>query len=393
MSVLKKSMLMTTVLMVGAIGVGLFRGILDDGLLHFKSESVGNSMISMKPDQPSPSRGGMVSGRRSHRTANGSAMAFSAVAEPALASTPTPTEQSAAKKTEADKEKAYEETMKVLPYEEFMIPVADGFTMYGRLYDPSQPIELDDEEEDGDEEEDDGEDVALDDEELEDIDPPIYKYPLVILMHGLNGSHMDWFAMPARLVEKGYAVLAIDLRGHGLKARYGWRNFKPIEWEQTPKDIPMMMRYLQKMCLEDFPQMDLDRVAFMGAGFGANVAINGAAKPEHNVKAMILLSPSLSYKGMEMVRPLHRYENPVLFIASQNDEGPFEDSKILFRLARGKRALELYRGLGHGTDMIRFYPELQSKMVSWLTEFLPPQSILVPPQLDDEEEDDSEEEE
>lgn len=400
-------------LLAATAGVAVWHGGFD-GLSHLNSAQIGEHMAAVKHAVPEPLSEGerlMVAaagagagpGGAGSDIENGSAVMFSAVAQshatphatghtpakkiagsaPSQVANKAPTKTSASAKAPAvkkinedQKQIAYLQLMKKLPYEELTLPVADGFKLYARLYDPSQPIEADEEE--GDEE-----DTATDDAE-EDEDPPVYKYPLVVLLHGLNGSNQDWSAMPIRLVERGYAVLAVDLRGHGLKAKKGWRNFTPLDWQNMPKDMPMLMRDLVSLRAEDFPQMDTDRVAIIGAGMGANVAIHAADRPAHHVKALMLLSPSLQYKGMDQVRALNRYTNPVFFVASQNDMGPFEDTKILFRLAQGKRSLELYRALGHGTDMIRFYPELQAKMVDWLASYVPPQKILVPPELDEE---------
>lgn len=385
-------------LLAATAGVAIWQGdMFGIGTLsHMNSEEIGEHMAAVYDKPLAPSEGERLiiaaSGAgapHSDHIENGSAVAFSAVQDDEshghAASGKNEPPAPPKKLTEDEKQVSYLETMKILPYEELTLPVADNFKLYARLYDPSQPIESDEEDED---EESDEEDASTEDEELEEEDPPVYKYPLVILMHGLNGSHQDWSAMPIRLVEKGYAVLSVDLRGHGLHTYKGWRHFSALDWENIPKDMPMLMRDIVAKRQEDFPQMDTDRVSVIGAGLGANVAIHAAQRAEHHVQALVVMSPSINYKGMDQVRALHRYENPVFFVASQNDVGPFEDTKILFRLARGKRALELYRALGHGTDMIRFYPELQAKIVDWIAGYVPPHKILVPPEVDDEDEED-----
>lgn len=40
-------------------------------------------------------------------------------------------------------------------------------------------------------------------------------WPLVVLLHGLVSSRVEWYDFPARLAHKGWSVLAFDFRGHG----------------------------------------------------------------------------------------------------------------------------------------------------------------------------------
>src|SRR3972149_7825523 len=49
--------------------------------------------------------------------------------------------------------------------------------------------------------------------------PPIVKpAPAVLLLHMLGGSKSDWDSFAKDLQKQGYAVVALDLRGHGPSA-------------------------------------------------------------------------------------------------------------------------------------------------------------------------------
>src|SRR5512132_1788955 len=39
--------------------------------------------------------------------------------------------------------------------------------------------------------------------------------PLALLVHGITSSSRSWWRLGPALAERGYAVLAVDLRGHG----------------------------------------------------------------------------------------------------------------------------------------------------------------------------------
>ncbi len=268
-----------------------------------------------------------------------------------------------------------------LPYEELELPVMGSQTLYGRLYDPFQKPESDDEDEESEEEE----------------ANPTEKYPLVILLHTLNGRYRDWEQLPARLVKAGYAVLVVDQRGHGKSALRGqtWRSFQDEQWKRLPDDVLRMITFFDGS--EDYPQVDSNRVGLVGASLGANVALIAGARDnatEDRIKAMIVLSTGMEYKGLNATKPIYRYKSPLMMIASQNDKYAFESTQMLNRLHTGIKSVKLYKNIGHGTDMIRFFPELQKEIVQWLVITFPPTPAPITyPDDEDEESDESNEDE
>lgn len=280
-----------------------------------------------------------------------------------------------------DTGKTSSETISIqkLPYIEVRIPVYNRNSLYGKLYDPWQQPEP--------EESEDEEDI-MDESDDEEEARPVFKYPLVVLLHSLNGSHRDWGTLPVKLVQAGYAVLAIDMRGHqrsALRGR-GWRNFTQADWPKLVSDLALLLNYFPN--LDEYPQVDKTRTVFIGSSLGANAALLAAAKNEKEVKAVVALSPGIDYKGLNTVKAVYRYQNPILMVASQNDLSSFESTQILYRIVRGPKDLQLYRNIGHGTDMIRFYPALQDKVVKWLEKTVPASEQLIeyPPEEEDDEE-------
>jgi len=238
-------------------------------------------------------------------------------------------------------------------------------------------------EEGGDEEEGDGE-----------APRPTQRYPLVILLHGLNGGRYDWAALPFRLVKQGYAVLALDLRGHGGSILKGkdWRQFGADDWQTMPKDLAGILRTLAAKGLEGQLQVDGQRVVLVGAGLGANVAVISASQKPATVKSVVMLSPAVEYKGLNTIQPAYRIQVPSLLVASQSDASAYESSQILYRLLSGKKTIQLYKNLGYGSDMIRFYPEMQDAIVTWIKAGCPPTPTAVPPPPAEEEGGEEEEE-
>ena len=64
-----------------------------------------------------------------------------------------------------------------------------------------------------------------------------------------SGNRWDWKDLPRHLTEAGYAVVALDMRGHGDsvyqgKARRVWREFDRTDWQKLPNDIEPVLQYI-----------------------------------------------------------------------------------------------------------------------------------------------------
>ena len=99
---------------------------------------------------------------------------------------------------------------------------------------------------------------------------------------------------------------------------------------------------------------------------GANMAVLlGADQPE--IQALALLSPGLNYYMVQIAEPLAAYgKRPVLIIASREDGYATSSSEELLKVAQGKSQLEMFEGIGHGTQMLTNSPDLAPLLVEWL---------------------------
>ncbi len=261
--------------------------------------------------------------------------------------------------------------MKKLPFEEVNIPTHDGLVIYGRLYDPSLKPEGADESAAADSTSSDG--------ETEYKGP---KYPLVILLHGLDRDHTTWSNLPVSLVKAGYAVFAIDLRGHGKSTttvhqrRVTWRLFQPEHWKQMSKDVDEVIQFFQKS--EDHPEVDGKNTALMGAKLGANVAVFSARDMQPVVKAMVLISPGLDYKGIIPSEAIIDYTNPALLITTQDDPYSYKSTERLYNWLLGLKALQVYKKIGDGTDMLSHQSALGQNITEWLIHQMPSAAIQKP---------------
>lgn len=261
--------------------------------------------------------------------------------------------------------------MKKLPFEEINIPLSDGLKIYGRLYDPSQKLESE-----GDEG---GDDKAADSGKSEgDSGEEGYKgpkYPLIILLHGLDRDHTTWSDLPVSLVKAGYSVFAMDLRGHGKSTntihqqRVSWRFLEPEQWQLLPKDVDQVIQHFQKD--EEHPQIDGKTVGLVGEKLGANVAVFTGRDMNSFVKAIVLISPGLNYKGIIPSQAVIDYPNSALLITTQDDPYSYKSTERLYNWLLGLKALQVYKKIGDGSDMLSHQSALSENITDWLISQMP----------------------
>jgi pimeloyl-ACP methyl ester carboxylesterase len=256
-------------------------------------------------------------------------------------------------------EEVFPPGMKGIGFEDISIPMKDHLLLYARLYVPGMTA---DDEEEAAKPEADGEE-------------PKAKYPLVILLHGLNHTHKVWNDFPACLIKAGYAVLAVDLRGHGKSTRtksgrrVTWRYFKPADWKHMPLDIAETVRFFDKS--EDYPTVDGSNVALIGEKLGANVAVLATQKTRESVKTLTLISPGLDYKGLVPSAGLMDFNKPVLLLTSQDDEYGNKSTHGLYNWILAQKTLMEYGRIGDGADMLLGKPAIEAAIVDWLKKAVP----------------------
>jgi alpha-beta hydrolase superfamily lysophospholipase len=183
-------------------------------------------------------------------------------------------------------------------------------------------------------------------------------WPGVVLIHMMHGEQSQWESFPEQIADAGFAVLNIDLRGHG-------ESRGEVDWDLAITDLQKVWDYFTAR--ED---IDQDRTAFVGASIGANLALV-ASSNEASVRTAVLLSPGLSYAGVKTETAINSYgERPVLIIASEEDSYAANSSTTLDANAIGNSQLIMYQGAGHGTFMLKAEPDLNQIIIEWISQNL-----------------------
>jgi pimeloyl-ACP methyl ester carboxylesterase len=116
--------------------------------------------------------------------------------------------------------------------------------------------------------------------------------PAVLLLHGYGEDRSVWKDFSRQLLNAGWAVMALDLRGHGesrvknkvpIQASPDWRT----NLHEFPQDLDPALDWLKSR-----PRIDGRKIVVIGSDVGANLALIASGRfPE--VRTVVALSPKL----------------------------------------------------------------------------------------------------
>ena len=182
----------------------------------------------------------------------------------------------------------------------------------------------------------------------------------VILLHMLGRDRASWGDFGDHLNYQGYHVLLLDLRGHGEST---WRGREMLDWRQfSSEDFKKMVLDVEaaKTFLED---QGVEEIGIIGASIGANAAL--AYTTRNAIDWLVLLSPGLVYRGIEVENAAKQYTNPVLIVVARDDKYSADSSNRLIAMFRGEKKLKIVDGSYHGTDLLRS-DDIKQLVTEWI---------------------------
>lgn len=191
-----------------------------------------------------------------------------------------------------------------------------------------------------------------------------------LLLHMMPLTKESWNDFAPRLVEIGYHVLAIDLRGHGESGGgpNGHKSFSDAEHQASIQDVEAGVQFLVEKGVRN------QELVLIGASIGANLSL-WYLTDHSELKHAVLLSPGFNYRGIatEPLMAKLRSGQRVLLVGSDDD--PQSDGNVMRTLAGKAPAgvngeVLVYKAAGHGTNM--FAPskvegrDLVQEILNWL---------------------------
>ena len=213
--------------------------------------------------------------------------------------------------------------------------------------------------------------------------PEADSLPVVILLHDLGGNKSDWLNDTdtyVALLERGYAALAIDMRGHGQTPLPDDRQvLELMDLEQSFLDVHAALIWLQSQA-----KVDVSRIAVVGSGSGGNVAYVSVGNFPEQIKTGVSLSaglwgatslePLVTGAGLEPFGP-----RSMLFMVGDQDQVQAGDTILSY--AEFARSLEAETAepkdlrvftdsADHGFELLDNVAEAQDLFFLWLEENL-----------------------
>jgi pimeloyl-ACP methyl ester carboxylesterase len=116
--------------------------------------------------------------------------------------------------------------------------------------------------------------------------------PAVLLLHGYGEDRSVWKDFSKQLLTQGWAVMSLDLRGHGQSRL---KNQRPIEaapdWRtnahEFPQDLDPALDWLKSQ-----PRIDNRKIVVIGSDVGANLALIASGR-FREVRTVVAIKPNL----------------------------------------------------------------------------------------------------
>jgi pimeloyl-ACP methyl ester carboxylesterase len=200
--------------------------------------------------------------------------------------------------------------------------------------------------------------------------------PVVILLHMLGHDHNSFQPFVDALFKEAAldtrhrtppAVLNLDLRGHGRSILRGlvslnYETMTKEEFQKIPGDIRALVTHLQE---DSTLGLDWSNVTVIGASIGANSAAL-VSKTVPGIRRLVLLSPGLSYHGLEPADALRGFAGKALVYSSKGDEYARDSSQKLADANKAHVTLRWFGADQHGTDIINDDKAAMADLVRWI---------------------------
>ncbi|MBP7937868.1 MAG: alpha/beta fold hydrolase [Phycisphaerae bacterium] len=204
--------------------------------------------------------------------------------------------------------------------------------------------------------------------------------PMAILLHMYQSDRSAFTPLIGPLRRAGFAVLAIDLRGHGesnaparLQLVERVRQRDPDLFKSMHRDVAAAYLWLR-----DQPGVDPARFVLVGASVGCSVALDYAGR-DKSVDAVACLTPGTAYLALDSMAHIEKCANrPILMIAAEGERAAADrlaqaaGQHVAVKVVPDQPALG-EKGL-HGTRMLDKVADIDKTMIEFLSRSVGPPS-------------------
>ena len=199
------------------------------------------------------------------------------------------------------------------------------------------------------------------------------EYSTVVFLHSLGYSSEWWEGLPEEFLDNGYAVLKIDLRGHGASVynsklvRLSWKSMTNTAYSKYPTDVIKVIEQVKSDNKKEF----FNNWAIVGSDIGASTGVLVANKIAYKPKTIVMLSPVVSTKGLYIPVKLAELDNiDILTISGDGDTQGQNAQEYLKKFAQSQFAIYISESRSSGMIMLKKDKSLISFIKSWVDQYL-----------------------
>lgn len=179
----------------------------------------------------------------------------------------------------------------------------------------------------------------------------------MILVHSRDTDRREWVDFAQQLQEAGFEVVTMDLRGHGISDG-NIKKFNKGDYRKMEYDVREAIEYLKDI------NNDM-KIGILGSDLGANVAARTAAQDDR-ARALVMMSPQRDIEGVDIMKNIKRYANPLLIMASRDDKESYGDSvKLMEKSGSGTKEFWEFERAGQGSAMLEKEEGLGQRIIDW----------------------------
>ena len=200
------------------------------------------------------------------------------------------------------------------------------------------------------------------------------EFSTVILLHSLGYNSQWWETLPKELLDRGYAVLAIDLRGHGASiynsrlAKVSWKSMKDSAFAKYPTDI---IKIIEAVKAENTKRIFFNNYAIVGADIGASTGVLASDILTVRPQTIVMISPVVKTKSLYIPVSIAHLENvDFLSISGTDDTDSKAAAEYLSKFAQNEFAVFTSDSKTTGMLMLKNDPELSKLIAEWIMEYL-----------------------
>ena len=197
-------------------------------------------------------------------------------------------------------------------------------------------------------------------------------YPTVVFLHSLGYSSSQWGSLPDTFLKQGYAVLLVDLRGHGLSNKdaklrmKSWTYFTPKVYKRYPSDVLAIINQTKHTT----KKASFNEYAIIGGDIGANTGVLAAQFLYPKPKAMVLLTPAREIKGLNIFD--YKLGNtPILVMCSRRDKTSVCEEVMLKTFAKGQFVINNTDLNTNGMMILELDTQCRNKTIQFINQNMP----------------------